>query len=146
MPNSEWGGAAGCRIDGLYGPWIMIKPERLIEAGERVGNGQCVAIAQGLLQMPHTSHWREGEKVLGNNQIAKGTIIATFIDGRYKSLEHGNHVAIYIQHSGNWLQVIDQWTYKGKDKLPNYRTIFIKPGMEDRSNNASAFSIVYTKP
>ena len=143
MPIDDWGGAIACRTDGLYGPWVMIRPERLLERKNKVGSGQCVAIAQPLLNMPITSLWREGEKVLGNNSIARGTVIATFINGLYPSLPHGNHVAIYISQTANTIKVVEQWSSL---KKPQERDIPIKEGMNDRSNNANAFSVVYTLP
>lgn len=142
MPD-DWGGAVACNANGLYGPWIMNRPERLLERKDKVGSGQCVAIAQPLLKMPVTSLWREGEKVLGNNSIAKGTIIATFINGLYPSLKHGNHVAIYISQTTETIKVIEQWSSLQK---PQQRDILIKEGMTDRSNNANAFSVVFTLP
>lgn len=73
MFDNEWGGAvASTKIEGvwMWGPWVMNNPERLIEMGrkeENAGDGECVAIAQWTLKMPHTSHWRPGVKVLGNS-------------------------------------------------------------------------------
>jgi hypothetical protein len=48
-----------------------------------VGSHQCVALVQIYAGAPITSAWREGDPVLGNGSLAKGTAIATFVDGRY---------------------------------------------------------------
>lgn len=148
MPN-DWGGPLACRVDGTYGPWVMTNPERLIGMAG-IGNKECVAIAQATMTMPLTSLWRGGEIVLGgklsgnsvNQEAPKGTVIATFIDGRYPSNAHGNHVAIYISQGRDYIYVIDQWS----GQVPHYRHIYVKEGMTDRSNNANAFSVVYTLP
>lgn len=140
MLDNDWGGFVGSTAIG-NGPWVMTNPERLIGMSPR-GSGQCVAIAQSTLVMPHTSWWREGAVVLGTSGITRGTVIATFINGRYRSLKHGNHVAIYIGQGEGFIRVVEQWT----GQPPQVRDIGLKPGMTDRSNNARAFSVVYTLP
>ena len=127
---------------------LVTIPENLISL--RTRSKECVALAQEPLGMPLTKMWREGEKVFGGKlivngeerDIPKGAVIATFIDGRYKSLAHGNHVAIYYSQGNNFIRVIDQWS----GQIPHYRDIYVKEGMTDRSNNANAFSVVYTSP
>jgi hypothetical protein len=101
------------------------------------------------MNMPHTSRWVSGAKVLGNTEIKRGTAIATFIDGKYKSLDHGNHVAIYLSHTSNSIKVVDQWVTNRSRKLyqfPHIRTIYTKPTLINLSNNANAFSVIYTLP
>ena len=41
--------------------------------------------------------------------IRSGTAIATFKDGKYQNLGHGNHAAIYISQNAHGITVIDQW-------------------------------------
>jgi hypothetical protein len=171
MFDSDWGGAvAWQKIEGqgMWGPWVMNIPERLYEiaaSGKKnyVGDGECVAIAQFPLKMSHTSFWRPGVKVLGNGDekyfngvkvsgsgIVRGTVIATFIDKRYPSKVHGNHVAIYLSQTKDSIDVIDQWNIKDSKgniigrQPPHNRTISI--GGNGLSNDADAFSIVFTLP
>jgi hypothetical protein len=88
--------------------------------------------------------WHEGLKVRGCFGIKKGTVIATFVNGRYLSHPTGNHAAFYIGQDATGIVIVDQWTtsgsirkrriaFMGKDKGGS----FITP-----SNNADAFSVV----
>ncbi len=150
------------KIEGvwMHGPWVMNNPYNLIGIGNSkkvIGDGECVAIAQQTLKMPHTSFWRPGVKVLGNDAptyfgghkvigsgIAPGTVIATFVNKRYPSKIHGNHVAIYLEQGKNYIDVIDQWV-NHRTKEPQYahrRRIFVNGS--GLSNDANAFSVVYT--
>jgi hypothetical protein len=109
-----------------------------------VGTKQCVALVRQYTQAPASSLWREGRVVKGDATIAKGTAIATFVNGRYQSRPSGNHAALYIRQDAAGIWVVDQWSssgtirsrrlsFKGKDKEGN----FIDP-----SNNGDAFSII----
>lgn len=81
------------------------------------GNSECVIFVQKAANMPHTSTWKRGIKVMEarRGQIAQGTVIATFDD-------HGNfpdsarHAAMYISHDENAISVFDQWDKQGKVK------------------------------
>ncbi|GLC27864.1 hypothetical protein rosag_43770 [Roseisolibacter agri] len=142
MPTPiDWGGPLKCLSNGTSGPWVMRDPERLL--GKSHGSGQCVAIAQIPLKMPLVKHWRQGETVLGGT-VAKGTVIATFVNGRYPNDAHDNHVAIFLEEKsddqGTYIVVIDQWT----GRKAAYRKIRPKSGDDDRSNDADCFSTVYT--
>lgn len=149
MFDNKWGGFWLCTNKG-NGPWVMKNPERLVDGNWHTKSHECVAIAQETMLMPRTFKWREGEKVFGgklningeNYDIPAGTVVATFINGLYPSKSHGNHVAIYYSQGANYIKVIDQWD----SRHPNYRNIYVKEGMTDRSNNANAFSVVYTLP
>ena len=168
MFDNEWGGAvAMVKIEGvwMHGPWVMNAFVKLYEVAKSnpqnwVGDGECVAIAQWTLKMPHTSFWRPGVKVLGNDAptyyeghkvvgsgIAPGTVIATFVNKHYPSKTHGNHVAIYLRQAKNSITVIDQWNIRNKrgelvrHQEPHERTIFT--GGNGLSNDANAFSVVY---
>jgi hypothetical protein len=113
--------------------------------------------------MPLTSFWRPGVRVLGNGDeryfngvkvngsgIVRGTVIATFIDKRYPSKVHGNHVAIYLSQTKDSIKVIDQWNKRDSkgniigNQPPHERDIFV--GGNGLSNDADAFSIVFTLP
>lgn len=71
-----------------------------------------------------------------------------FIDKRYPSKVHGNHVAIYLSQTKNSITVKDQWNVRNKKgeivrhQEPHERTIFT--GGNGLSNDADAFSVVYT--
>jgi len=105
------------------------------------GNGQCPGIVQGYGHLPLAKYWFAGPKVRGINVIPYGTAIATFVDGRYQNLAHGNHVAIYIdQDAVKGLLVFDQWT----NMPPHYRWMAWGDGFTDRSNDGSAMSIILT--
>jgi hypothetical protein len=62
-------------------------------SSDMVGTHQCVALVQHYAKVPHTSKWKEGEKVESSTKIAKGTAIATFVSGKYPNKAHGNHAA-----------------------------------------------------
>lgn len=109
-----------------------------------VGTKQCVALIKQYTNAPPTVMWKEGKAVKGNFLLAKGTAIATFINGKYPNHGSGNHAAFYISQDAIGIWVIDQWstsktiqnrrlTFKGKDKAGN----FVNP-----SNNGDAFSVI----
>jgi len=105
------------------------------------GSGQCPGIVQAYGHLPLTKYWFEGPKVKGIDVIPYGTAIATFINGKYMSLPHGNHVAIYIdQDPVKGLLVFDQWT----GMPPHYRYLPWGDGFTDRSNDGTAMSIILT--
>jgi hypothetical protein len=88
--------------------WAADDPEAYL--GQLVANGQCVRYVQVCAKCPHTSKWKPGVKVRGN-EIEFGTAIATFDpDGRYGNHTDGrSHAAIYIEENDAGLLVIDQW-------------------------------------
>lgn len=111
-----------------------------------VGSHQCVALVQKYAGAPVTTAWRQGDAVLGNATMKKGTAIATFVDGRYPNRSHGNHAALFVRAAGNGIWIMDQWknknktrislrliTSRGKDKQGRY----IRP-----SENADAYSVI----
>lgn len=117
-----------------------------LEKHELVGSHQCVALVQVFAGAPVTSNWRQGDHVIGNRLLRKGTAIATFINGRYPNRSHGNHAALYLRQGIGGIHVMDQWKNKkdqqissrfipslGKDKQGNY----ISP-----SDNADAFFVI----
>lgn len=118
-----------------------------LEGVEKVGSKQCVELIKHYANAQSTANWAKGTDVIGNADIQKGTAIATFKDGIYKSYSTGNHAAFYISQDSNGITVMDQWkddvkkpkvssryiSKKGKDATGN----FINP-----SNNADAYSII----
>ncbi|WP_079433977.1 BPSL0067 family protein [Zoogloea sp. LCSB751] len=127
-------------------PYIYLKTDDLDQT-DLVGSHQCVALVQHYAKAPHTSTWREGDKVKGNLTIRRGTAIATFVNGKYASNAHGNHAALYISQDVGGIWVMDQW--KGDPKKPKVSKRYIlfkgtwKDGSyADPSNNADAFSII----
>lgn len=118
--------------------WIIKDFEKL--EGEVVGSGQCPAICQSHGGMPHSSQWIEGPKVKGKTDLPSGTAIATFINGKYPSKSHGNHVAIYISQDAKGITVFDQWV----GRPAGYRVILFKKGSGDPSNDGDAFSVILT--
>lgn len=109
-----------------------------------VGTKQCVALIKQFTSAPPTAMWKAGKSVKGNVLLAKGTAIATFVDGKYPNHASGNHAAFYISQDSVGIWVVDQWstsktlqkrrlTFKGQDENGN----FISP-----SNNGDAFLVI----
>ena len=61
-----------------------------LDGHDLVGAFQCVALVQAFAGAPRTSDWKQGVPVRGKLLLAKGTAIATFEDGVYKSRPGGN--------------------------------------------------------
>ena len=118
-----------------------------LEGTEKVGSKHCVALIQKYVSAPATSTWEEGEIVLGSSSLAKGTAIATFVNGLYESKRTGNHAAFYISQDSAGITIMDQWvsdTSKPKvssrylrKKGKNADGAFVDP-----SNNAEAYSVI----
>jgi hypothetical protein len=114
----------------------------------KVGSKQCVALLQHYVRGMTTTHfWQQGDDVIDNTQIAKGTAIATFVNGRYQSLSHGNHAALFISQDAGGIWVMDQWSDdRAKPRIS--RHYIPKRGKNadgkfiDPSNNADAYSII----
>ncbi len=113
----------------------------------KVGSKQCVALVIHYSNAPNTAQWSEGSAVLGNLSVAKGTAIATFVEGRYRSLGTGNHAAYVLSQDAGGIWIMDQWasdTQKSsvskrylRRKGKNAKGAFIDP-----SNNAEAYSVI----
>lgn len=76
----------------------------------------------------------------GNTDIARGTAIATFVDGKYLSHKTGNHAAIYVSQDETGITVYDQWV-KQTDGVKK-RVIRWKGGVGSPSNDGDAFSVI----
>lgn len=104
-----------------------------------VGSGQCVALVQHWAGAPTTATWQQGIKVKGNGRIiAKGTVIATMVDGHYPNHAHGNHAAIFLSEDANGIRVLDQWL----GHAPSERVIHFHGGHGSASNDGDKFYVV----
>jgi hypothetical protein len=118
-----------------------------LEGTAKVGSKQCVALLQHYAGLPATGAWQEGRKVIGDMSVAKGTAIATFVDGRYKSLPTGNHAAFFIGQDASGMWVMDQWASDTSKPAVSRRYLRRKGQLPsgafvDPSNNADAYSVV----
>jgi hypothetical protein len=119
-------------------PYIAANPDHFV--GKKMGSGQCVAYVEAITMIGPTGTWHAGIKVLSASQgeIAKGTVIATMVDGHYPNHAHGNHAAIYLSHDHDGIRVIDQWV----GQVVHYRTIHNRGDQGSPSNDASKFYVV----
>ena len=117
-----------------------------LDGHDLVGTHQCVALVQAFAGAPRTSDWRQGVPVRGKLLLARGTAIATFQDGVYKSRPHGNHAALYLSQDQGGIWVVDQWASSTKLKVSRHYLQFkgvAKDGSwMDASNNGDAFSVI----
>jgi hypothetical protein len=118
-----------------------------LEGIDKVGTKHCVQLLQVYASAPPTALWEEGELVWGNINIAKGTAIATFVNGKYESKNTGNHAAFYLSQDENGISMMDQW--KSDSSKPKVSSRYLrKKGKNtdgtftDPSNNAEAYSII----
>lgn len=134
-------------------PYVYPKVDEL--KGKPVaGSGTCVDIIKeyvpGLKGVPTTS-WRAGVNVMeAGAKVAKGTAIATFVNGRYPRNETQNHAAIVVKVMPSGIVVMDQWA---NDKRPTIQLRFISVpprwlqrnpdgSFRNPSNNALAFYVI----
>jgi hypothetical protein len=108
------------------------------------GNAECVEFIIKTLNGPSTDYWRPGLKVQqlapgAPDPIAKGTAIATFVDGKYPANSTGQHAAIYLGQDSQGIQVLDQWRDRPR-VMP--RTIYWANHGPKLSNQGNAFSVV----
>jgi len=127
-------------------PYVYRNAEDL-EGTAKVGSKQCVALVQHYAKLPPTTAWKEGSEVLGSANLTKGTTIATFVDGKYKSLSTGNHAGFYLSQDVGGIWIMDQWF--SDDKKPFVSKRYIKKRGKwndgryiDPSNNADAYSVI----
>lgn len=137
--QQRWNNAAAPRRQGF----VVALSEAAKYDGKSLGEGklkgQCATGVQWVFglagnSLGRTSTWKEGVRVKGNN-IAAGTAIASFRNGRYAN----DHAAILIRETKLGLEVWDQWTSKpwGKRTLPfNYK------GGAPYSNDGDLFSVI----
>ena len=117
-----------------------------LDGHELVGTHQCVALVQAYAKAPRTFDWKQGAAVRGKLLLPKGTAIATFEDGVYKSRPHGNHAALYVSQDQGGIWVVDQWKSDTKLKVSKHYLQFKGPDKDgnwkDSSNNGDAFSVI----
>lgn len=128
----------------MAGPYIA-KASDLTAKTRCFGDGECVALVRALTVAPSHQLWCEGTKladaIRAPNGIAGGTAIATFVNGVYLSLQHGNHAALFVSAAPDFSSVVvfDQW----KGQLPHLRTLyFARPATDSASNRAEAFAVI----
>ncbi|HKV42967.1 MAG TPA: BPSL0067 family protein [Blastocatellia bacterium] len=111
--------------------------------GKKVGDGECVTLVRTAApSLPPTWMWRQGPPVKGNTSIARGTVIANFINGRWPGRPFDNHSALYVSQDDTGIDVIDQWPSKAVGTT--YRHIgWAGNGI---SNSANAFYVVFACP
>jgi hypothetical protein len=115
-----------------------------------IGTGDCVVLIKEFvpaLAKVSTSAWRAGARVVDVKNLARGTAIATFVEGRYPRLDTGNHAAFYIASAGAGFYVMEQW--KNDKSKPRVSMRLIRPGLTKRdgslrepSNAAQAFYMI----
>ena len=118
-----------------------------LQGTNKVGSKHCVALLQHYAALPNTSHWTAGAVVIGDLTIAKGTAIATFVNGHYQSLATGNHAAFFLSQDAGGMWIMDQWRDDIQKPRVSKRYIskqgkhssgaFVNP-----SNNADAYSVI----
>lgn len=118
-----------------------------LEGKPLVGSHHCVALVQQYAKAPQTSLWSKGELVKTTNNLAKGTAIATFVDGVYPNNLTGNHAALFLSLESDGINVMDQW--KGDSAKPTISSRKIRfKGMKDGklitplSNNGDAYYVI----
>lgn len=102
-----------------------------------MGNHECVVFAQKAGGAPLTRKWRQGIHVEPGAPIARGTWVATFVDGKY----HG-HVGAFdsIDKQGN-LTLIDQFNSRGSVGRTTYH-VKKQPYNGRISNDPSKYYVV----
>jgi hypothetical protein len=117
-----------------------------LEKTAMVGNHQCIELVRHYAGAPAALAWKQGEAVLGNRLLRKGTAIATFVNGKYANHQQGNHAALYMGQTLDGIIVMDQWTGK-RPGIVTSRTLRAKGQYKnglhiDPSNNADAFFVI----
>lgn len=98
-------------------PYVY-KEAMKLDQKEKVGDNVCVALVQIYAHAPTTRAWREGTKVVGDRTLPLGTAIATFDKkGRWPGKSKGNHAALYLGQTSDFIRVIDQWDRDDKPKI-----------------------------
>lgn len=130
-------------------PFVYANVKHL-EGAKLIGEGDCVDLikryAPGLRNAP-TSAWRAGERVVDAKNLAPGTAIATFVNGRYPTGAANRHAALFVASGGQTIYVMDQWKDDPKFK-PKVSERPIRPGLsrnghlEGSMSNASQFFYV----
>ena len=80
----------------------------------------------------------EERHALQKRGIAKGTVIATFVNGRYQNLRQGNHAALFIRQVPGGIEIFDQW----RNHKPSARVIYFGRSAAGASNRPELYSVV----
>lgn len=123
--------------------------------GKFVGRDQeCAALVQTVTSVGHTSRWQPGARVVDQNFVVPGTVIANFVfkDGKAKYPNRsGWHVAIFLDFGprgadGKYthIWVIDQWRGKtvGRRTKKAFSEEEAKRKQIKPNNNANEYYIV----
>ena len=123
-------------------PYVAANPKRF--AGRSIGDGECVAFAHVASLAPHSSTWRRGPAVKASEDLAPGTLIATFdINGKYGSRKDGtSHAAIFLRRSTIGIVVLDQWLTNDIRQGVHERTIRFNNAAGKKINNGDEYYVV----
>lgn len=114
-----------------------------IYLNKSVGSGQCVALVQEAAKAPLTISWKQGEEVAGKIGIQKGTVIATFQNGRYGNRMDGqSHAALYLRQDVIGIWVVDQWKNSHSHQPAHIRQIKFKQGHGKPNDDGNAYYVV----
>lgn len=93
-------------------PFRYLGDLRALDRHALFGNGECVDIIKelvpGLIGIS-THTWKAGAMVKDSANLAPGTAIATFTNGRFPHANTGQHAAIFVAHAGAGFWVVDQY-------------------------------------
>lgn len=118
-----------------------------------VDGGNCVSLIKEFapgLKGRSTYSWREGARVMESPNLARGTAIATFENGRYprRGAGRGNHAAFFLWRVHGGIYVMDQFTFGNRTEKIISRRFLRSLGKNpddtyvNPSNNADAFSVI----
>ncbi len=123
-------------------PYVSANPQSYNKIS--VGDGQCVAFVSTASSAPHTPFWKRGDQVKTTDNIAVGTVIATFDDnGKYGSRKDGtSHAAIFLRKNNIGIVVLDQWITNGVRQPVHERTIRSSNTAGKKINNGDEYYVV----
>lgn len=95
------------------------------------GNAECVEFVKQTMGSGSATQWEPGRAITADMAIAKGTAIATFVNGKYSG-----HAAVVIEVNKSGIVVLDQWNRK---PIVSQRTIYFddKRSLVNNGNNYS---------
>jgi hypothetical protein len=131
----------------IAGRCIWHQHAKDLDKKEKVGDGECVTLIKHFTKAGWTGAWKQGAPAVGNKAMAEGTAIATFANGRWPGLQHGNHAAFYLGQVSDGIYVIDQW--KSNAGKPRISKRFLQRLGKDSqgkyirpTENADAYSVI----
>jgi hypothetical protein len=79
---------------------------------------QCVGLVKYYSDCGAARNWTEGKAVNGGD-VARGTVIATFKDGKYPNNSTGNHACFFVeeQKDGSGILVLEQHVKPHPDRI-----------------------------